>query len=263
MSNRSKPRREVGSKRSHKTSDQSPAGPPKLPPINEKTSAEKAAGKCGPDCDVTAPKERRAENKQKTRTRLAEAYAQTPGNMRREEPHYSPQPPPLLVRVGWDVRAHADSKNLLVNFCAQHLSPARTPSPPRLNNPTDTDAPCTVPALRGYVAAYAAAASEENDAGGGGGIDARACVGVPAVRVCVAVCVSADLGIGVAVADGGVPGDPDADSGGNVPALPNDPALSMRATGVGGAVEVELDVKVVETVAVCARFTPGDTGDSL
>ncbi|KAJ7280843.1 hypothetical protein C8J57DRAFT_1220129 [Mycena rebaudengoi] len=103
-----------------------------------------------------------------------------------------------------------------------------------------------------YVAAYAAAtaASEEDDAGGGGAIDARVCVGVPVVRVSA-------LLIGVAIADGGIPCVPAADSG-NVPALPNDPAepaLSMHATGVGGAVELELGAKVGEIVAVCARFT--------
>ncbi|KAJ7280613.1 hypothetical protein C8J57DRAFT_1563497 [Mycena rebaudengoi] len=72
------------------------------------------------------------------------------------------------------------------------------------------------------------------------------------VRVCVAVCVG--VGVGVAVADGGLTGDPDAvdvDNGGDVHTLPNNPAdsaaLSMRATGVSGAVELELDAKAGET----------------
>ncbi|KAJ7262458.1 hypothetical protein C8J57DRAFT_1231829 [Mycena rebaudengoi] len=77
------------------------------------------------------------------------------------------------------------------------------------------------------------------------------------VRVSVAVCVGA--GVGVAVADGGLSGDPDAvdtDNGGDVHALSNNPAdsaLSMRATGVSGAVELELDAKAGETVADCRR----------
>ncbi|KAJ7280759.1 hypothetical protein C8J57DRAFT_1563800, partial [Mycena rebaudengoi] len=76
-------------------------------------------------------------------------------------------------------------------------------------------------------------------------IGVRDCVGVPVRRVCVCAdvcgCGCADVGVDV---DGG---DPDADTGGAyVPALSNDPAdraLSMHATGVGGAVGLELDAK--------------------
>ncbi|KAJ7268911.1 hypothetical protein C8J57DRAFT_1227680 [Mycena rebaudengoi] len=86
---------------------------------------------------------------------------------------------------------------------------------------------------------------------------ARAGGGYRCVRVSVVVCVGA--GVGVAVADGGLSGDPDAvdtDNGGDVHALSNNPsdsALSMRATGVSGAVELELDAKAGETVADCRR----------
>ncbi|KAJ7280591.1 hypothetical protein C8J57DRAFT_1711678 [Mycena rebaudengoi] len=66
---------------------------------------------------------------------------------------------------------------------------------------------------------------------------------------------SVGVGVGVAVADGGLTGDPDAvdaDSGGDVHALSNNPAdsaaLSMRPTDVGGAVELVLEAKVGETV---------------
>ncbi|KAJ7252962.1 hypothetical protein C8J57DRAFT_1722698 [Mycena rebaudengoi] len=69
--------------------------------------------------------------------------------------------------------------------------------------------------------------------------------------------------VAVADVDDGVPGDLDADTGGDAPtlpnddadALPNDRALSMHATGVGDAVELELDAKVGETIAVRALCT--------
>ncbi|KAJ7248039.1 hypothetical protein C8J57DRAFT_1522593 [Mycena rebaudengoi] len=92
--------------------------------------------------------------------------------------------------------------------------------------------------LRPHTSFARAAASEEDDAGGG-------------------------CGHWRSDVDDGVPGDLDADTGGDAPtlpnddadALPNDRALSMHATGVGDAVELELDAKVGETIAVRALCT--------
>ncbi|KAJ7262430.1 hypothetical protein C8J57DRAFT_1719356 [Mycena rebaudengoi] len=163
----------------------------------------------------------------------------------------------LRARAGGVVRAdvtHADLKNLLVPTGSTCRSPAPSPHSGRLITPRippwirilphpcpPSPAPlcralprpyagsasrpyaesavcpclcvCTIPApaLHVYVAPYtAAAAASEDD--GAGGISVRACVGV---------------------ADSGVPGDQDADIGWDMPVVPNDPALSMRATGVG------------------------------
>ncbi|KAJ7280644.1 hypothetical protein C8J57DRAFT_1500860 [Mycena rebaudengoi] len=80
-----------------------------------------------------------------------------------------------------------------------------------------------------YVAPYTAAAAASKD-DGAGGISVRACVGV---------------------ADSGVPGDQDADIGWDIPVVPNDPALSMRATGTAAS-----PANQTQATAASHRTTP-------
>jgi hypothetical protein len=100
------------------------------------------------------------------------------------------------------------------------------------------------PRTRIYVTTYrddaATAAREEDDGGSGVGTDisvVRGRVDVPVVHVCVSApsaLLTSAAGASVGVdAEGGIPSDPNTYNGGDVPALPNDPAEpapSTRAT---------------------------------
>ncbi|KAJ7280671.1 hypothetical protein C8J57DRAFT_1464144 [Mycena rebaudengoi] len=241
------------------------------PETVKKTSPETVAGKCGPDCDVTALKKRHSEKRYKTRRIEPEEAGQ-------EEPHHHSPP---SARAG-----------------GVHLPPARTLSPQRTdNNPTDTPMdngyfpirarpaprPCTglcparmrrlrLAGIRPSVPACASTPSPPLHSAymslrirrlpsrarmTARGISVRACVGVadggvpgdqdadigwdmpvvpkdPALlSVLVSVARGASVRACVAVVDGGLLGEPDASNGGEPPNDPADPAPSMRATGVG------------------------------
>ncbi|KAJ7262374.1 hypothetical protein C8J57DRAFT_1513378 [Mycena rebaudengoi] len=136
----------------------------------------------------------------------------------------SGQGPPAIAQVTYKDRVYVLQIGEMLSHKALPVEPDNL-----LPSSQVIKAGCQWRLARLYVAADAAAtaAREENDAGGAAGITVRVCAGmrVVALRVCCGA------GVAVAVANGGVPGDPDRDNGGDVPALPNDPvkpALSMR-----------------------------------